>query len=717
MQQLSCNLSDGFTQAAAESLSLDPSTSQLMAIDQSWRQQPTMQGSRTNAHDSSFIHDHVSLHFLPVAHASSSPTSTLDPGPAGVKESEQQYEVHVALATSALNTGVLQPVSPQSSRVHSDSLHLAEIASPVGLLAVESSFPHTAESNEHVLSEDTPPCTPASPDKRRKNRGDQHQNPSLDAIDSALGLTSSDAWLCSIERQSGDDSDFDICAVAAQVGQQCIDSASLVPVSTSWQRNIWINVETENNLTVHYFDTVCQMLSCFDSRQNPFRKDIPRVMLSCEYLNDCVKALSAAHLANSIRSMDNVAVKHQTKALRGLMSVLQTLQCPSHHSSSDNELSRFSVTFTRYQALLAALLLAISAVRTEIQVHDNLSRLIHFQAWVDASSIGLAHYHGARLLFQAWLSDEGIHGTRNERVVLDREQSFIVGAMVYLECLISIVINQPVESIQYLLPFVTLTQEQRVYPNPSTGISTPLFIYLAKSVTLVRQKRNLIAREERGSDLDLRISRSARELYVLVLAHRPPLVASVDDTQDTNTPITHLFATDTILRLVILLELMQGFPEIILYNDSTREARQTILDLAIAVLTIVSDLPESSGANMMLAIPLLSAGSALQSLESTPRNIDQGYNLSSDCLNTLCGQIAALMRRPATLQMWRDQVAWHVERLHHRAGVAPVRRISEILEAVWRQADEVSNVGACASAPMVHWMDVMIEGGLETLFG
>lgn len=315
------------------------------------------------------------------------------------------------------------------------------------------------------------------------------------------------------------------------------------------------------------------------------------------------------------------------------------------------------------------------------------------------------------------MSDEGVHDTSKKPVALDREQSFIIGAMVHQECLLSIIIDQPVESLQYLLRFATLVQEQRVYPHPFTGISTPLFVYLAESLALVRQKRNLMSREERGSNFDLQLSKRVRELYMLVLAHQPPLVTSVDDTQDLNTPLPHLFAVDAMLRLVILLELIQSFPEVIIGDAPTRQVRQTSLDLAIAILTIASDLPEPSGANNMTSIPLLSAGSALQSAESTPRNIHQGYDLSANSLDGLRGQIAALMHRPATLQMWRDQVSWRVERLHSRVSVAPVKRISAILEAVWQQADKAANSDTCTSRNMVHWMDVMTEGRLETLFG
>ncbi|EUC30528.1 hypothetical protein COCCADRAFT_103708, partial [Bipolaris zeicola 26-R-13] len=650
IQHLSSGPLEGFMKATAGPLSPDPFTSQPMIFDQSWRQKPTM---HANAHDSPFGHDQASLHSPPVANATSPQISTLESRSAAVKEGKRRHETNVASPASPLDTRVLQqPVSPQSSTMCSDYLHQADIDSPVQILSSDdSSSPHMAASSAYELFEDMSPSTPASPDTR---------------ID---------------------------------VGQQCVDSDNLVLASTSWQRNIWIDAETENNLTVHYFDNTCQIVSCFDSRQNPFRKDIPRIMLTCEYLNDCIKALSAAHLANSIRDMDNVTLRYQTKAIRGLMSALQTLQFPSHHKSSDNGLSRISAAFARYQALLVALLLANSA------------------AWIDASAIGLTHHHGARLLFQAWLSDEGVHDTSKKPVALDREQSFIIGAMVHQECLLSIIIDQPVESLQYLLRFTTLVQEQRVYPHPFTGISTPLFVYLAESLALVRQKRNLMSREERGSNFDLQLSKRVRELYMLVLAHQPPLVTSVDDTQDLNTPLPHLFAVDAMLRLVILLELIQSFPEVIIGDAPTRQVRQTSLDLAIAILTIASDLPEPSGANNMTSIPLLSAGSALQSAESTPRNIHQGYDLSANSLDGLRGQIAALMHRPATLQMWRDQVSWRVERLHSRVSVAPVKRISAILEAVWQQADKAANSDTCTSRNMVHWMDVMTEGRLETLFG
>lgn len=369
MQKCSWTRLDDSTQSTTEWLSPEssssvPSTSQQTVVDQDWPQQLTVQGSQTTE-DSSFCHSQLSLRSPPVALASPQ-RSTRDRDPAGVKENEQQREVDVASISSVLDSAVSEPASPQSSTMYGDYLPQAEIVSSTGVLIDESSF-HAVGSSAHVLSEDVPPSRPASPMQRRESGGDQHQNLVLDAIDSTFGLASCDAWLCGTDQQFGDDRDTDVCVPADDVSEQCVDTGILALTSPLWQQNFWITTDTESNLTVHYFNNICQIMSCFDSRQNPFRKDIPRIMFTCECLKQCVNALSAAHLANSICGMDSIAIRYQTKAIRGLMSVLQTLQYSSQNKSSDNGLSRLSDTFVRHQALLVALLLAISAVRTNFK--------------------------------------------------------------------------------------------------------------------------------------------------------------------------------------------------------------------------------------------------------------------------------------------------------------------------------------------------------------
>lgn len=323
--------------------------------------------------------------------------------------------------------------------------------------------------------------------------------------------------------------------------------------------------------------------------------------------------------------------------------------------------------------------------------------------------------------------DEGLPAQGPHSPPLTREQSFVIGAMTFLECLASIIIDQPVDTLKYLRSFTIVPETQRIYPNPWTGVSTPLFIILAEVATLIRQKRNLSAlgspesHAESLAEMDVNMTRSARDLFNAVLAHRTPPIARMEETKDANTPLQHLVAIDCIFRLITLLELSQSFPDVVLDETdhiltmprSREETRKVGLDLGIAALKLIVELPKTSGSLIMLSIPLVSAGSVLQSTQSSGFD----YNLDSVSFSGLCKDVTDLINRPMPLATWRDQVELRLDLLERRVGLAPVRRIRELLKTVWRQADALNTVGGDETRSSIHWMDVMIEESLETLLG
>ncbi|KAG9569237.1 hypothetical protein KCU71_g2356, partial [Aureobasidium melanogenum] len=401
-------------------------------------------------------------------------------------------------------------------------------------------------------------------------------------------------------------------------GQEQSDPWKMCFTTMALRNNAPLDSGTKKALTTHYFDYICQIVSCFDSHESPFRTDIPQKMLTCEYIDDCVVGMSAAHLANSVSGMENIALSHQNRAMFALSSVIDSLFTSRDEGSEQYWLSCSSTKTTRYHALLASLLLNMSS------------------AWYDSSSTGLTHLFGARILFQAWIVDEGLSIKEDQPPLLSREQSFIIGAMAFLECLASIIIDQPIDVLKYLQPFAKISEDQRIYPNPWTGVSTPLFIVLAEVATLIRQKRNLKAmssaesQAESLSELDEKMNKHAIQLFASALTHRTPSIARMEETKDSRTPLDHLIGMDCIFRLVILLELSQIFPDVVLCDDdktaSQREAQKVALDFAIAALRLISELPKTSGTLLMLSIPLISAGSALQNHESYQGD----YNFDSD---------------------------------------------------------------------------------------
>lgn len=299
--------------------------------------------------------------------------------------------------------------------------------------------------------------------------------------------------------------------------------------------------------------------------------------------------------------------------------------------------------------------------------------------------------------------------------------------MAFLECLASIIVDQSIDVLKYLRPFIKTAENQRIYPNPWTGVSTPLFIILSEVVTLIRQKRNLNVTSSVGmqiescSELDASMAEHANQLFTFAVKHRSPFPANMEETKDAKTPSDHLIGMDCIFRLIVLLELSQIFPEVVFCEGSGTlgttasqpEAAKVALDFAIAALRLISEIPKTSGTIIMLSIPLVSAGSALQNIESYRCD----YNFDSSSLVGIRKDVSDLVNRPLPIAAWRDQVELRVEHLDRRVGLAPVRKMKELLKAVWRQADEPGVSQRTSLHHHVHWIDVMVEEKLETLLG
>lgn len=134
--------------------------------------------------------------------------------------------------------------------------------------------------------------------------------------------------------------------------------------STPPLSELLLDPETKHVLTRHYFDSICQILSCFDSHENPFRADIPQKMLTCNFIHDCIVGMSAAHLTNSVSGMNTIASRQQSRALYALSSIIDIVS-PSEDQEFERSWLQISSTKTaRHQALIAFFLLGISSVST-----------------------------------------------------------------------------------------------------------------------------------------------------------------------------------------------------------------------------------------------------------------------------------------------------------------------------------------------------------------
>lgn len=456
--------------------------------------------------------------------------------------------------------------------------------------------------------------------------------------------------------------------------------------------------EHAEKLMLYYFQAACRIMSCFDSPINPYRTDIPKALQSTRHIFHCMLTMAAAHLANYDRDMTVATLTYQTKAMNILQEEMLKLSLDEHSS--------LIPASSRYQVLVGTIMLGMTS------------------AWHDPSAYALSYLKGARGLFQAWSTEEGLVDSNGNPRIIDREQNFIIGSMAYWECLASFLTDQSLDTLDYLAPFCLPAEGQMVYSHPWTGISTSTFIRLAQVGTLLRQKRVLSKLDQikRGcpmaTEANSGLLEDARFLHEQVLNYALPSYEDMEDTGDENCPLSHLCDVAKIYRFVTLLELYQAFPSLAQQQSATSNTplpnRELVFDIATSALAIMSDLPRNSGVYTVLAIAYISTGSALQpALAPAPKQSDGSL---LDELNSV--------RRTRSVSWWRENVRQQIVHTYKTLGIASVQRGAKLVQEVWSRSDlqaemEVPGLDGRQreESQPVHWIDVMIEQRLETLYG
>jgi hypothetical protein len=321
--------------------------------------------------------------------------------------------------------------------------------------------------------------------------------------------------------------------------------------------------------------------------------------------------------------------------------------------------------------------------------------------------------------------------------------------MAYWEAMSSFLIAQPLDKIEYMDQFEDLDVTILLQPNPWTGICTPLFVYLAKAGTIVRQRlslRKLACDAGTASvchTLDANLLEHARTVEKSILSYRPPNPSQIAqvETEDARTPTDHLVQIARIYRLSTLLELYRSFPELVETNaeTDTQKSRfdtlQNLLSMATSILTLIAAVPASSGVTCLLTLPLIIAGSTLQHVANpnlfSPNQEPTAEGMSSQSL--FSAELAALPNIPAVLTYYRNVVRERITAVHRYVGVVAIARGLEILEKVWARSDLGYAVGEIRNdvdtdgdrgekggeqwSGFVLWTDVMVDERLETIFG
>lgn len=262
--------------------------------------------------------------------------------------------------------------------------------------------------------------------------------------------------------------------------------------------------------------------------------------------------------------------------------------------------------------------------------------------------------------------------------------------MAYWEAMASFLMDQPMQSVSYLTPISDQSGNKKIQSNPWTGISTPLFVYLAQAGALGRQRsviRKLTVSTSTTAihdKLHVELLSQARDVENSLLSYKIPSADRVKDTGDALTPVSHLQKMAHIYRLTALLELYRVFPE--LFQNLTSDEwdafnftsfKTRIIAIAIGILTLISTLPTTSGVNALLCLPMIAAGSTLQTTEP-----DQA-EFSHVSTSSLCSDLMSIFIQDDTHAQWREfrmrlaEFKWSLPSYSTTKTIIPIHESSE----------------------------------------
>lgn len=302
---------------------------------------------------------------------------------------------------------------------------------------------------------------------------------------------------------------------------------------------------------------------------------------------------------------------------------------------------------------------------------------------------------------------------------MDRMHGFLVSCMTYWEAMSSFILDQDYASLSYLDDFVDQSRFSMIQPSPWTGVATPVYVFFAKTGALLRNSRALrkLKLFNTGSQhlaaIYSEILDKAAALEKEIVNFRLPFLSLIEDMGDLCTPPNHFLAVARCYRLAALLELYREFPELVLEQmpevsfDRGCSRTHCLLSLALEILGTLEGIPESSGTIAIQLMALMIAGSALSYV--TSESLQQSTRVR-DSLNE-------------EVTRWRSFVRRRASYLCLAVGLRSVSHGILILEEVWSRMDLSMNHGVKSDdgdatlGLKTHWLDVMSEKRLETIFG
>ncbi|KAF5668169.1 Arginine metabolism regulation II [Fusarium heterosporum] len=360
--------------------------------------------------------------------------------------------------------------------------------------------------------------------------------------------------------------------------------------------------------------------------------------------------------------------------------------------------------------------------------------------WVDARQLGLPFFRSARKILDRLNRRLGKLSAKDLELL-----SFFNNSLMYSEMLLAAV-NQDDESLDTEDLVIGPQRDNSMQlaerytdnsPHPWTGISPIASQLFAQAIRLCRSfRRNLKLPKETGRDFQRALEeiQEAQRLEERILGLDFQSSLCVASTGDYRTPPQHLAQVAEAYKLAALLQLYQTFPDLVALrlpsNSVHANSRhipweEWIIPLSLRLVSVLEHIPPNSGTRVIQPLLYITASTGLR-YDSTvlldipgsflgtsmPSGFPPDLFTSMGALGTPPSPAAVISRMSLDISNARHFITGRLNMLENSLPPKPVVMAKELIKAIWEAYDNEPPGSA-----LVHWVDVMEDKNLRSMFG
>ncbi|OIW35688.1 hypothetical protein CONLIGDRAFT_567836 [Coniochaeta ligniaria NRRL 30616] len=493
-------------------------------------------------------------------------------------------------------------------------------------------------------------------------------------------------------------------SIGVRRGRSVVRLGQIVPPAPQMARSL---VDIPSFLIQHWFKSVCGSWSAFDSQANPYRQLSASLWHSSMAVFYALQSMAAASLVEHLPHLKEVCRSAPRLATQAITYELQTF-----HANSKSPMN-----------FPGALVLSLFCMSSSI-------------CWTDSRQFGLQFLKPGRGVLNR------LNRVAGYLSVPDRELlNFFNGCLIYEEMLRSIVSNDATNMENLATWHVSSAQPISVVPHAWTGVSPDLLRLFGKTMFLCRRSRNRWRQPDTVADKILKETADYQEAAIIeevLLSTELPELPLVEDPTEEAASRRHLHDAAEAYRLSSLLQLYQTFPSLIARRlpgqvDANGFVPYSgwLSPLALHITNILRSIPPSSSMRCLQPLLCLCAGTGLRYDNVDPLMRSQtnpfmasaaqpAGGLGFEPLGTTppneCGlpglSSSVIGENDLEIANARRFLMERLSRLEQNLPPKPIQVEKQLLKSIWDTYDAETD-GTCTT----HWLDVMVNNELESVFG